>query len=91
MNWPIIILMIYWIPIYACLIIWTIRIRIYVKKNNIESLDTTHPLTYKKGKLTDFQKLGEVLVYAIAAFCGIFTVFILPVFNMIKYNTLPDE
>jgi hypothetical protein len=83
--------MIYWIPIYICLLIWSIKIRIYVKKNKIESLDTTHPVTYKIGKLTDFQKLGEVLVYAVTVFCGIFTFFVFPIFNMIKHNTLPDE
>jgi hypothetical protein len=61
-----------------------------VRKHNIESLDTTSPVTYKKGRLTDFQLLGEVLMYGISMFCGIFTFLVLPK-NMIKDSILPDS
>jgi hypothetical protein len=47
-------------------------------------------MTFKYGKLTDHQKLGEALMYAMALFTGIFTFFCIPK-NMIKDNILPDE
>lgn len=84
-------LLIYWVTIYVYLIVWSVSIRKYVKKNNISSLDTTDPITYKVGKLTDFQKLGEVLLYEAAMFCGIFMFFIIPTKNMIKDHILPDD
>jgi hypothetical protein len=89
-NLIIIGMMIYWIPIYLYLIIWSLKIRWIVRKHNIKSLDTTSPITYKTGRLTDFQLLGEVLLYAVAMFCGIFTFLTLPK-NMIKDSILPDS
>jgi len=82
-------LLIYWVPIYLYLICWSFKIRWYVRKYKIESLDTIEPLTYKKGKLTDFQILGESIIYGVALFCGIFTFISLPK-NMIKDSILPD-
>lgn len=82
-------MIVYWVPIYIYLIFWSFKIRRYVRKHNIESLDTTSPVTYKKGRLTDFQLLGESLMYATALFCGLFTFFALPK-NMIKDSILPD-
>ena len=84
------ILIIYWFPIYLYLLIYSIKIRIYVKKYNIKSLDTVHPTTYKIGKLTDHQKLGVVLLYTVATILGFFTFFMLPK-NMISKNILPDD
>jgi len=89
-NLIIIGMVIYWLPIYLYLIFWSLKIRWYVRKHNIKSLDTTSPVTYKTGRLTDFQKLGEVLIYAATVFCGIFTFFALPK-NMIKDSILPDS
>jgi hypothetical protein len=89
-NLIIIGMVIYWLPIYLYLIFWSLKIRWYVRKHNIESLDTTSPVTYKKGRLTDFQLLGEVLMYGISMFCGIFTFLVLPK-NMIKDSILPDS
>lgn len=85
-----IILSVYWIPIFLYLFIWSIKIRWYVKKYKIESLDTVHPITYKIGKLTNHQKLGEALMYAVAVCLGVFMFFLLPR-NMIKDNLLPDD
>jgi len=89
MNIAIIFLLIWWIPIYIYLIIWSIRIRFYVKKNKISSLDGLFPPTYKIGKLTDFQKLGESITYATAIFCGPILFFILPR-KLISKPILPD-
>jgi len=89
-NLIIIGMVIYWLPIYLYLIFWSLKIRWYVRKHNIESLDTTSPIRYKKGRLTDFQLLGEVLMYGGATFCGIFIFLALPK-NMIKDSILPDS
>jgi hypothetical protein len=83
-------IVVYWIPIYLYLTFWSFKIRWYVRKNNVKSLDTTSPVTYKTGRLTDFQKLGESLIYGIAIFGGIFTFLILPK-NMIKVSILPGD
>ena len=91
LKWILIgIMIVYWVPIYVYLIVWSIRIRLYVRKYKIKSLDTTHPLTYKIGKLTDFQILGEVIMYTIALFCGFLTFLAIPK-NMLKDNILPDS
>ena len=81
---------IYWLPIYIYLIVWSFKIRYYVRKYKIKSLDTTSPLTYKIGRLTDFQLLGESLVYIFALFIGIFTFIFLPK-KMIGKPILPDD
>lgn len=84
-------LSIIWIvPIYAYLLVWSVKIRIHVRKNNIKSLDTTDPVTYKTGRLTDFQLLGETLMYSCAFFCGPFMFLTLPT-DFISKPILPDE
>lgn len=83
-------LSIYWIPIFLYLIVWSVRMRWYVRKYNIESLDPTHPLTYKVGKLTNFQLLGEALIYCVASILGFFTFLILPR-KLISKPILPDD
>jgi hypothetical protein len=67
-------MVIFWIPIYLYLVCWSVRIRLYVKKK----------------RLTEHQLLGEVLIYCVALFCGIFYFFMLPK-KMIKKSVLPDE
>jgi hypothetical protein len=83
-------MIIYWVPIFLYLFVWSIKIRWHVRKNKIKSLDTTSPITYKTGRLTAFQILGETLIYGSAVFCGIFVFIALPK-NMIKNSILPDE
>lgn len=81
---------IYYVPIFVDLLIYSVRIRLYVRKHQIHSLDETYPkTTYAVGKLSSFQLLGEVIIYAIAAFCGIFTFLALPK-NFISKPILPD-
>ena len=82
-------IIIYWTPIFLYLIIWSFKIRWHVRKYNIKSLDMINPLTYKYGKLTNFQLIGESLLYICAMFIGIFLYFFLPK-NMIKDSILPD-
>jgi hypothetical protein len=81
-------MLIYWVPIYLYLIFWSFKIRWYVRKNNINSLNSISPINYKIGRLSELQLLGEVLIYAVALFCGIFTFLSLPK-NMIKDSILP--
>jgi hypothetical protein len=90
MNIAHIILLFYWGPILIYLIIYSIRIRNYVKKRNIKSLDSIQPSTYRYGELTDFQKIGEAGFYMGAIFLGPFILCSLPK-NMIKDNILPDS
>ena len=69
MNLPILILLIYWIPSYLYLLVWSIRLR-------------------QKHKMTDLNKVGESLVYALTCFIGFFIVFTVKPKD-IKEATLP--
>jgi hypothetical protein len=90
MNEGIIALIVWWGPTYLYLLVWSIRIRWHVRKHKIKSLDTTHPITYKVGRLTDFQMLGEAIIYASAMFAGPLMFIIMPL-KMITKPILPDE
>lgn len=83
-------LLVWWVPIYTYLIIYSIRIRRYVRKNKIQSLESVVPMVIITGKLTSLQLLGESLLYAYAIFGGPILFITLPKKFLTK-PILPDS
>lgn len=88
MNNGIIFMMIWWIPIFVYLIIWSIRARILRRKNPVDIYvhrQYMYPdkVPEKTNKLTEHELLGESLIYASATIMGPI-MFILIGKNLIK-------
>lgn len=93
MNIGIVIFLCWIVPAYIWALIWSIRIRRYVKKNNIKSLNSVFPkITYIKGELSGTQMLGEAAIYCAILYTGPFTILILtPKMVLGKKPWLPDN